>query len=252
MYKITFLLLLYNLSCDNQILIWSPSLFRWSAVQTSLIRLREQLKPTSSNALHECLHSAFWCQNATFKHISGKDTSLDNTDWFVKWNVLFVFHWMHFNHTLHISHVCKCSTVSLRIIYGLPYPNLYVGSQVCWGDPQLHTDEVGISLLNSSSFSLRWPSVCMMSCSSSDWRMRDLSKGRPRPVVAETGTMCVKCIRLLGMTSSGESWLDSRKAQHHLKALSTEKICTYTASSSMQYCFFLYKNKNITLGLHFS
>lgn len=119
----------------------------------------------------------------------------------------------------HISQVCKCSTVSLRIVYGLPYPNLNMRLQVVWEPPQLGMDEVGISLLNLSSFSLRWPSVSMASCSSSDWRMRDLSKGSPRPVVAETGTICVKRISVLGMMSSGKMLLDSRKAERHSKVI---------------------------------
>lgn len=71
-----------------------------------------------------------------------------------------------------------------------------------------------------------------------------MSKGRPRPVVAETGTMCVKCIRLLGMTSSGKRRLDSRKAQHHLKELSTEEKSTYTAIKL--------NAMKIILGLHFN
>lgn len=46
------------------------------------------------------------------------------------------------------------------------------------------------------------------------------------------------------MTSSEKRWLDSRKAQHHLKELSTEENCTYTAIKLNAI------KKIITLGLH--
>lgn len=41
--------------------------------------------------------------------------------------------------------------------------------------------------------------------------MSDLSTDSPQPVVAETGTIFVKCTGLLGLTSSGRQCRDSKR-----------------------------------------